>query len=279
MESSKLNLQERNQILLQINFNIPILILACFDLYRTTINQNIDNFLFSGRDCFFMELIFKKLAEGADWPVTSHYFLTSRIARLKASVSYLKYFQSLCTKNTAVVDLCGTGWSLSNLYDQANINPLTYLVHYTRNNQIMKEYEKIRSPKKIDRLQYLTDDDSLKNVVLELANYNDQGMFIDMQSLSNYDSTIPEFELPDHPEPVLSSINLLQATQECFLSTLDNYDMGLLIDELENSIQNLPFVFLTLYRSMIKHTGCLSDIVEYHAKQDKKTGWNLAKIN
>jgi hypothetical protein len=101
----------------QIEANFPLLYLASIMLLRHAAARGWKKLLFSARDCYFWHDLFSRLAASVDGP-PSDYFMTSRLARSNPSESYLKYFDSICGgRPTAIVDICGTGWSLTRLLD------------------------------------------------------------------------------------------------------------------------------------------------------------------
>ena len=274
--SSNLSRQQRDQRMLQINCNMPMLILICAHIRHISQAQSVDQVLFSSRDCYMLERVFHTISTQAHWPEKSHYFLTSRVARLNASSTYLQYFKSLCSNDSMVVDLCGTGWSLGQLYAQSNIQPRTYLIHYLRDDSSTKQaYESIRSSRAIDKLLYLNDDKDINNVGIELVNYNPAGMFLNMLSVDGYDSTIPEFENPNYPACVTHAIDEMQTTQELFMQTLHNYDLAAMMKEIDNKSSQLSSIFAELYKNLCANLGCMQDVFDYHTKQDAKSMWRL----
>jgi|ERR1041384_167543 hypothetical protein len=96
--------------LAQIEINFPMLFIASIMLHR--LMEGHTDLLMSGRDCFLWQKLQEEVREMTGGTYRTHYFLTSRIARLTASPSYLKYVNTLMGDSPVVVDLCGYGRTL-----------------------------------------------------------------------------------------------------------------------------------------------------------------------
>ena len=106
--------------LLQIQLNMPLLILATLELVKQARQRGWQRILFSGRDGFLWNELYLALYPLLDDAPPSFYFFTSRLARMRPSVDYLAYFEELRGAGpTAVVDPAGTGWSLTRLIEHA----------------------------------------------------------------------------------------------------------------------------------------------------------------
>lgn len=105
----------RNLQLLQIELNFPFLFLA-----SCLLNQKIWNeprVLFSSRDCCHWYRIQKLVRDLSGAPYQVKYFLSSRLTRAFPSAAYILYVDSLLPG--AIVDMGGTGWSLSRLLERS----------------------------------------------------------------------------------------------------------------------------------------------------------------
>lgn len=132
----------RRAQLVQIEVNLPLLFLATIHLLHKIRERGWQNVLFSGRDCYLWYHLHHTLSERLPLP-PAKYFHTSRSARAKPSRDYLAYFNSLRDRDkNVVVDLCGTGWSLSRLVEQAG-GPETeiYLLHHLAEPALQNRYE------------------------------------------------------------------------------------------------------------------------------------------
>jgi hypothetical protein len=133
----------RRAQLAQIELNLPLLFLAAVHLRQLAKASNWERVLFSGRDCYLWASLYERMAEVVPEFPPGAYFHTSRVARANASPDYIEYFNSLRGVGTSVVvDLCGTGWSLSRLFEQAG-GPRTeiFLVHRIDVPTLVSEYE------------------------------------------------------------------------------------------------------------------------------------------
>ncbi len=105
----------RNLQKIQVQLNLPILLLSSIQLLRVATEVSADRLLFCSRDCDLWLELFRGLAARMKSSIDTAYFYTSRIARMKASADYLAYCRSMLGEHGLIVDACGTGWSLSHL--------------------------------------------------------------------------------------------------------------------------------------------------------------------
>jgi hypothetical protein len=96
--------------LLQTQVNFPLLFVASVLLHRIATHHT--DAMMSSRDCFLWAKLQEKVRDLAGGGYRVHYFLTSRIARMKASPAYLRYTNALLGAKPLVVDLCGYGRTL-----------------------------------------------------------------------------------------------------------------------------------------------------------------------
>jgi FkbM family methyltransferase len=127
--------------LIQLRFNFPILLVSSILLSRFVVAGNIQNVLFCSRDCNLWLEIFRVVRSQMGVQVNEFYFYTSRQARIKSTQSYRRYTAELLQNNGVLVDICGTGWSLSHMMDKlGSYSPLYFIHHLSRR----EDYEKIR---------------------------------------------------------------------------------------------------------------------------------------
>ncbi len=268
--------EANQQALLQINNNIPLLLLT--SVYLKLLSQKIGatNILFSSRDCYYLSRIFNLLREKAGWSVASEYFYTSRICRVSPSDSYLKYFKARASSNTLVVDLCGTGWSLGHLYEKAGVTPHTFLLHnLSASSDIKEKYQQIRKSEKTITPLSLLDGVPLDNSHLEMANYVDSGMVLDVRVIDGYDSVVPILEYPNYPKSAISVLRNVELTQEMFANVLANFDLATLVREVEAGADKIRNVIVELYKHLCENAFPMRDVALYHARQERKTMWKL----
>jgi hypothetical protein len=268
--------EANQQALLQINNNIPLLLLTSVYLNLLSKKIGATNILFSSRDCYYLSRIFNLLREKAGWSVASEYFYTSRMCRISPSDSYLKYFKARASSNTLVVDLCGTGWSLGHLYQKAGVSPHTFLLHnLSATSNIREQYQQIRKSEEAIAPLSLLDGVPLDNSHLEMANYIDSGMVLDVLVVDGYDSVVPVLEYPNYPKSAISVLRNIEVTQEVFANVLEHFDLAALVREIEASADKLGGVVVELYKHLCENAVPMRDVALYHVRQDRKTMWKL----
>ena len=164
----------------QIEVNFPLLFLTALLLVNTAARKGWRRLLFSSRDCFFLFLLFERLASRLGLDIVSTYFFTSRIARATPSTSYLNYFNHLCEEgDTAVVDICGTGWSLTRLFEAAGRPEMEmFLLHHINNPDLLKYYRTLGKIGREPTANFITR--TGKNSLLEGLNAIEHRMVADM---------------------------------------------------------------------------------------------------
>lgn len=178
----------------QANLNIPILLLASMDLSRRIAQcaRAPDRILFSSRDSRHWFRLFRNLPVPSAWAreCDVRYFLTSRVARVSASPDYVAYFRDQANDKSLVVDLCGTGLSLTRLYAAAGIKPGTHFLYRIREGAITERYRTAFATNLVSDATALIDSsDGVGNIVLELMNATGHGM------------TTDAIEIPHAPQP------------------------------------------------------------------------------
>lgn len=173
---------------LQAGLNLPILMLANMDLRRRIahLDRKPDRILFSSRDCRHWHRLFRSQPVPESWAaeVDSCYFLTSRVARVSSSPSYLNYFRHLASDRSLVVDLCGTGLTLAKLYAAAGLAPRTHFLYLIRGGQVTERYRAAFAGDLAQNASALIDStNGTGNVALELMNATSHGMTIDMTDI------------------------------------------------------------------------------------------------
>lgn len=175
----------RDVQMLQIQLNFPLLFLGCLNLVVEAKRRGWQRILFSGRDgflwCGLYQLLFPRLADAPP----CDYFYTSRIARMRPSEAYLRYFCALCKgERCVVVDLVGTGWSTTRLIEQAEVSNVdSFLIHWLDLPALVERYEALAplrtkvSPLAIVRRTANADD----NEVLEELNRAPHPMVVDVE--------------------------------------------------------------------------------------------------
>jgi hypothetical protein len=133
----------RRAQILQVQINFPLLFLASLHLRNLAVAQGWDNILMSGRDCYLWHQLYRRLAPLLPGAPPATYVYTSRITRAHPTSSYLAYFTQVRSgQRNVIVDLCGTGWSLSRLIERSP-TPDTeiFLLHRIDMSHLMQRYE------------------------------------------------------------------------------------------------------------------------------------------
>ncbi|BDC39917.1 hypothetical protein [Paraburkholderia terrae] len=263
---------------LQFSNNIPFLILAATYINNIADKLGVQNIAFCSRDCLYLYNIYNALFPSSKQPVAD-YFYTSRYARVKGSTDYLSYFKSVVTEKTLVVDMCGTGWSLGQLYANIGIQPPTLLVHFLSDREnAVKQYGHIRQYVAPKELGAIVQGLNINNTVLELLNYTEHGMVEDVVYFDNLRNWHPVLEEPDYPAEVLESIEAIQDAQAQFEDVLNDHDVSALLDEIRLNEQKIPGVMVELYKDMANRMEQLRDLWSYHVRQDTHTMWKLNQL-
>lgn len=260
---------------LQIGINIPILLMAAAAIENLAQTQHADRILFCSRDCYYLFRIHQALFAKQPASVPAAYFYTSRHARVKASEAYLAYVRQLVTDQSLVVDLCGTGWSLGELYAKAGLQPMTMLMNYMGGS---KMYDGMGERKPIDKLHYLNNDIAANNAVLEALNYTDHGMVEDVVHIEECHAFVPLLEDPCYPNGVQRYINVIQETHRALLSLLPDHDTAAVRQELLARKEILPRMVEILSVDVKDKVHHLPDVAHYHVGQDQRSMWRLKKL-
>jgi hypothetical protein len=261
----------------QLSCNIPILILTSIYLKFLSTKLDSSNILFSSRDCFYLHKIYNRLFSSIDVENYSSYLYTSRHARINCSDSYKKYALSKINSKTLIVDLCGTGLSLSKLYSKCGITPHTFFIHKLADDQI-HGYKS--SSLKMGKNEFLSIVESVPfdNGLLEILNYVDHGMAADVLYIDELDAFYPVFEDPEYPTYVNDYIIMISDTMAELSRTIDNYPLKKLISESFHNIEKIPNLIYSIYAHLNNQKSHFRDIEIYHKRQDGQTMMGLSKL-
>ena len=260
---------------LQIGINIPILMMAATAIHHLAQTQQADRILFCSRDCYYMFRIHQALFGGQPGSVPAAYFYTSRHARVKASPAYLAYVRQMVSDRSLVVDLCGTGWSLGELYAKAGLQPMTMLMNYMPGS---KMYDGMGERKPIDKIHFLNHDIDANNAILEALNYTDHGMVEDVVHIDEYNAFVPLLEDPHYPHGVLRYIHVIQETHRALMNLLPAHEPPALQAEILSRKDLLPRLVEILSIDVKDKVHFLPDVAHYHVGQDQKSMWRLQKL-
>jgi len=257
---------ERTLQEIQASLNLPILTLASVALVRVMDRLGLTVALFSSRDCLGWMSIFDMVAEQAASPARARYFYTSRLARVSASADYLDYVRHELSEDAIVVDLCGTGWSLSQMAQQLEVSNLpVFLMHQLPPNA---PYERIAPTVATCSVHNLVPPEALwrdANVALEMANYAEHPMVTDVRMIAGQSAPIlaAESRSADVLEAVRRQNSVLQLGAELManhdlraLFTLADDELRLLTTKLYEVLSGQPELS-AVYQQSHDHEGAI----------------------
>lgn len=252
---------------IQCTYNIPILLLTALYIGQYCNNNNVKRVLFSSRDCFYLEKIFSILFDNQ---IESRYFFTSRISRIQPTEVYKKYCSTLIHDQTLIVDLCGTGISLGCLYKSLEIQPKTFFLHLIEQS----EQESNATLKKLNGVaiknsSYLIKGKIFNNIYIEIANYSNNGMLLDMKYLGAKKQFFPIFKAPKFPNNVALRIGNFQYLFDLFLKEVKLLDINDLIKEQDSNSRHVENTILNLYKDLTMQESIFSDFFYYHFQELK----------
>jgi hypothetical protein len=188
---------------IQSRFNFPILLLSSVLLSRYLAAGGIRNVLFCSRDCNLWLELFRVIKGHMGVQAEEHYFYTSRQARVQATPSYLRYAGELVKEGSLLVDICGTGWSLSHMLKSLGQRAPLYFIHRLLP---IADYEKMRPTPEGINVHAIVDAPAsgLDNESLEMCNYADHPQVVDVCYIRN--APHPVFAAERRPEFVLGMV-------------------------------------------------------------------------
>ncbi len=249
--------------------NLVILVIFSVFLLRMAERNQIEKYLFSSRDCYHLHKIFCQIAKNSEFAVDGEYFFTSRLARVKCSEDYVNYLLHLVKnkKNSAIVDLVGTGLSLSHMLKKIDQDLSLSIVffHHTYLNRVKKIYldnelhSAIFSLISPGRLNLNID-------TLETLNYINQPMVRDVlkQGENEY---VPVFYSHRIPSEISNII-------DCAEQIIDDFSHHLnpeIVEEIIHCVDEEDFTRLSIaiYQQLSQHDQLLSYLMSFHAEENQ----------
>ncbi len=201
---------------IQADLNLPILVLSSIALARLVRQKGFETVLFSSRDCNLWIHVFRIVASLMDVDVASEYFFTSRLTRTKPSPGYLSYAAERINKRAVVVDICGTGWSLSHLFQHlGSTQGDIFLIHRLPPVDLYERHA--RSPSTCVVHSIIDGQvEGLDNSLLEMANYATHGMVLDVRRIM--DAAVPVFARDNRPVRIA---NAVRAQEQSLIAAAD----------------------------------------------------------
>ncbi|TRL43004.1 hypothetical protein [Rhizobium straminoryzae] len=172
--------------LIQANLNFPLMLMASIELANLVRHLGLRRVLFSSRDCDMWVPLFEEVARRKGVTCKAEYFYTSRLAKMQPSESYLAYARDRIGQDSIVVDLCGTGWSLSHLAERLGLSKVP--VFFLHKLPSAKAYEELSQTPDACAFHALIRPDApdVFNTILEMCNYSDHGMVRDVRMVEGF---------------------------------------------------------------------------------------------
>lgn len=257
---------------LQTNINIPMLFIMSAEIVSTMIDKNISNCLISGRDGEKLQKVISILDSNRRY----EYFYTSRMSRKKSSEDYLKYTKAeMCNRDTLIVDLDGTGWTLRNLkmkmenYDKETADKMhLYLFHYLDEANLPGFMERPYTVPEYD-IDSMFFTNKFNHNRLELLNLTNHPMVEDVSEvLGNF---LIDFYDNGPDEETSNLIKVMDNTFDSFMQdVMFSYDM--VIQELEALDKTQRKMIVSyLYKSLTDYKQDPFDSLERQQREEEKT--------
>jgi len=230
---------------LQASLNFPILTLASIALARLAKREGLESLLFCSRDCNLWLPLFRSMAQSLGFEGQANYFYTSRLTRTKPSADYLAYARENVKPGVAVVDICGTGWSLAHLFQNLGLDG-QHLV-FLHKLPPVDLYEKAAPtpPTSISHALLGSTDERCDHVVLEMSNYAEHGMTLDVRRIG--ESFVPVFAQDQRPAAIF---DMIEAQQRCFRHAVAIMEKHSLKETLSIDDASLNVLCTALYQSL-----------------------------
>jgi len=174
---------------LQFNLNLPFLLVSVLNLLGEVRDRQIRKVFFASRDGRHLQSAFLALRDHfVDLvEVEAHYWFTSRLARTRGSDGYVRYCQSGWTESVALVDLCGTGASITKLLTDLDLSDQNFLIFLAQKvsdraySDRMAQCYGLGSSNALLPVEHAFDTASfINNSLLEQLNYVPEGMIRDV---------------------------------------------------------------------------------------------------
>ena len=264
-----------------IQGNLVILVIFSIFLWRIAQQNKIDQYLFSSRDCYYLHKIFGRMVRKCEFPIDCQYFFTSRLARVKGSQDYLCYLLDLANKekNSAIVDLVGTGSSLSYLLKKINLDfslPIVFF-HQTNLSRVKNIYH-LDNELNLNNTTYSLISPESRNVnvdVLEILNYINQPMIKDVLKQDD-NEYVPSFCSNSMPDEILTLIDCSEQIIDDFCNHLNPEMIAEIIDIVD--WEDLKSLSATIYHQLCQHHDLFSYFMTFHVEENRMVERQLSKL-
>lgn len=239
---------------LQVELNLPMLVITSLFLYARLAAGDVKALLFSSRDARYLYQVFMACGKALGINTSelpAYYWYSSRLSRIEGSDDYLNYCRDLVPKNSLMVDLCGTGRSNTVLrkrlgYDQDEL-PLFLCVRMNLPDaskfQQRYDLDSLDTPQALWDQAYFT-----HSIALEFLNYVPEGMVLDVRKIMG--GTVPlrspmEFD-KEQLEQVHAQASYVQDFCKCLEKEINptiQHEITMHLDPLRqnfaNAVQNM----------------------------------------
>ncbi|MEM8827917.1 MAG: tetratricopeptide repeat protein [Cyanobacteria bacterium P01_G01_bin.19] len=256
-----------------IQGNLVILVIFSIFLWRIAQQNKIEQYLFSSRDCYYLHKIFERMVGKCELPIDCQYFFTSRLARVKGSQDYLSYLLDLANKekNSAIVDLVGTGSSLSYLLNnKINLDfslPIVFF-HQTKLSRVKNIYH-LDDELNLNNTTHSLISPESRNVnldVLEILNYINQPMIKDVLKQDD-NEYVPSFCSNSMPDEILTLIDCSEQIIDDFSNHLNPEMIAEIIDIVD--WEDLKSLSAAIYHQLYQHHDLFSYFMTFHVEENK----------
>ena len=167
---------------LQAGANAPMLLLAAAWVLRRARQEGIARLLPSSRDCHLWTMPLTALAPRMAPGCAISYFYTGRLPRAFPSADYADYARRITAGGPAwILDLCGTGWSLQRLCEQAGLERTGILLIHRPEMALRETYESFGATQGLVAPEAIIPPGApLNHTIVELANSAPHPTVLDM---------------------------------------------------------------------------------------------------
>jgi hypothetical protein len=259
----------RRSQLAQIQINFPLLWVSSVALLRISQERKWDRVLFSGRDGYLWSRLYDEISRCVPETPPGRYFHSSRPARAHPSLDYIEYIDWMCGAGSSViVDVCGTGWSLTRLIEQMNRRDIDiFLIHRLMAPSLQQAYEEVGKPSieiPIFSIVHRAAE-SRDNDILEELN---RAPFLLLENVEKKNSTF---------RPVFTGVayrgvarEIFEAHQHAFSHTLQVFALS--GDTISAEMMVAPFVepFAELYKSALAVIDDLTPLLATKEEEESR---------
>lgn len=235
--------------LVQSQANFPLMLVASAMLARLAERLDRRSVLMSSRDCHLWDPLFQQVADRLGIACRSRYFYTGRLPRTQPSSHYLRYARELFTDDALVVDICGTGWSLSRLAGDLGVTGLpVFLLHHMP--KVAAQEDAAPSLETCDFYSAVpATARGVRSIHLEMANTAAHGTVHDVRYVAG--SVVPVFAEDRRPQPIRELVLAQERTFRTGIAMLSSYSLD---DVRQLGDDALEQVLLRLYQELSAST-------------------------